>query len=290
MRWYAYNGDADGICSMVQWGLVYGIEGHRVTGVKRDIELLERVNPTPDDEIIVMDISLARNHARAVELSSQGFDITWFDHHLAGEPIDGITTNIDTSANVCTARIVEKFLGVESDWAQVALHGDGLSVHSSKPEFKELGELLNYNGYGADLSDLHFHPDDLLLLCLQAKTPQNFMDTQAFMTLKNGFESDLSNAKNIELNNGYYLLPNEAWARRVVGVMAHRINESGDGPHVIAIDKGETLQVSIRGSEGIGELCKMFGGGGRATAGGIDALPKSEITALMKEVNSRRSA
>tara|TARA_Y100001954_G_scaffold81421_1_gene89537 strand:+ start:14983 stop:15855 length:873 start_codon:yes stop_codon:yes gene_type:complete len=290
MRWYAYNGDADGICSMVQWGLVYGIEGHRVTGVKRDIELLERVNPNPDDQIIVMDISLARNHARAVELSSQGFDITWFDHHLAGEPIDGITTNVDTSANVCTARIVEKFLGVESDWAQVALHGDGLSVHSSKPEFKELGELLNYNGYGADLSDLHFHPDDLLLLCLQAKTPQNFMETQAFMTLKNGFESDLSNAKNIELNNGYYLLPNEAWARRVVGVMAHRINESGDGPHVIAIDKGETLQVSIRGIEGIGELCKMFGGGGRATAGGIDALPKSEITALMKEVYSRRSA
>ena len=290
MRWYAYNGDADGICSMVQWGLVYGIEGHRVTGVKRDIELLERVNPNPDDEIIVMDISLARNHARAVELSTQGFDITWFDHHLAGEPIDGITTNIDTSANVCTAVIVEKFLGVESDWAQVALHGDGLSVHSSKPEFKELGELLNYNGYGADLSDLHFHPDELLLLCLQAKTPQNFMDTQAFMTLKNGFESDLSNAINIEPSNGYYLLPNESWARRVVGVMAHRINESGDGPHVIAIDKGETLQVSIRGSEGIGELCKMFGGGGRATAGGIDALPKSEITALMKEVNSRRSA
>ena len=290
MRWYVYNGDADGICSMVQWGLVYGIEGHRITGVKRDIELLERVNPESDDEIIVMDISLARNHARAVELSSQGFDITWFDHHLAGEPIDGIATNIDTSADVCTARIVEKFLGVESDWAQVALHGDGLSVHSSKPEFKELGELLNYNGYGADLSDLHFHPDELLLLCLQAETPQNFMDTQAFITLKKGFESDLSNSKNIEPNNGYYLLPNKAWARRVVGVMAHRINESGDGPHVIAIDKGETLQVSIRGNKGIGELCKKFGGGGRATAGGIDALPKSEITALMKEVNSRRSA
>ena len=290
MRWYAYNGDADGICSMVQWGLVYGIEGKRITGVKRDIELLERVSPNPDDEIIVMDISLARNHARAVELSSQGYDISWFDHHLAGDPIDAIATHIDTSSDVCTARIVEKFLGVDSDWAQVALHGDGLSVHSSKPEFKELGELLNYNGYGADLSDLHFHPDELLLLCLQAKTPQNFMDTQAFMTLKNGFESDLSNAKNIEPSNGYYLLPNEAWARRVVGVMAHRINESGDGPHVIAIDKGETLQVSIRGSEGIGELCKMFGGGGRATAGGIDALPKSEIAALMKEVNSRRSA
>ena len=290
MRWYAYNGDADGICSMVQWGLVHGIEGHRITGVKRDIELLERVHPKDGDEIIVMDISLARNHSRAQDLSKNGFAITWFDHHLAGDPIGEVNSFIDTSSDVYAARIVEKFLGVDSDWAQVALHGDGLSVHSSKPEFKELGELLNYNGYGADLSDLHFHPDELLLLCLQAKTPQNFMNTQAFMTLKNGFESDLSHAQNVSITDGYYLLPNESWARRVVGVMAHRINESGDGPHVIAIDKGETLQVSIRGSEGIGELCKMFGGGGRATAGGIDALPKSEITALMKEVNSRRSA
>ena len=289
MRWYAYNGDADGICSMVQWGLVHGIDGHRITGVKRDIELLERVHPTKGDEIIVMDISLARNHSRAQELSKNGFAITWFDHHLAGDPIEGIKSFIDTSSDVCTARIVERELAIKSDWAQVALHGDGLSIHSSKPEFKELGELLNYNGYGADLSDLHFHPDELLLLCLQAKSPQNFMDTQAFRILKNGFESDLSNAKNIELSDGYYLLPNEPWARRVVGVMAHRINESSDGPHVIAIDKGDTLQISIRGKQGIGELCKIFGGGGRATAGGIDALPKDEITALMKEVNSRRS-
>ena len=62
MRWFAYNGDADGICSMVQWGLVHGIEGKRVTGVKRDIELLDRIDAKNSDEVIVMDISLARNH------------------------------------------------------------------------------------------------------------------------------------------------------------------------------------------------------------------------------------
>ena len=74
--------------------------------------------------------------------------------------------------------------------------------------------------------------------------------------------------------------------------MAHRINEKGVGPHIIAIDKGSTFQISMRGQSGIGELCAMFGGGGRATAGGIDNLPKAkaEITALMNEVNSRRSA
>ena len=290
MRWFAFNGDADGICSMVQWGLVHGIEGMKVTGVKRDIELLERVHPVPGDEIVVMDISLARNHVRATELCENGFKITWFDHHLAGDPINGMEANIDTSSNVCTAKIVESYLQVESDWAQVALHGDGLSEHSSKPEYKELGELLNYNGYGADLSDLHFHPEELLMHCLESNNPEQFMSTPAFMKLQHGFAEDMSNAESIENADGIYLLPNEAWARRVVGVMAHRINAQGSGPHVIAIDKGDTLQVSVRGESGIGELCAIFGGGGRATAGGIDALPKGEIPALMNEVNARRSA
>ena len=290
MRWFAFNGDADGICSMVQWGLVHGIEGKIITGVKRDIDLLRKINPESGDEIICMDISLARNHSRARELCERGFKITWFDHHLAGEPIDGLDAHIDTSSNVCTAKIVENFLGVKSDWAQVALHGDGLSVHSSKPEFKELGELLNYNGYGANLDDLHFHPDVLLHLCLESKTPEDFLQTPTFEILKKGFADDMKNVESINEVDGIYLLPNEAWARRVVGVMAHRINSTGPGPHVIAIDKGQTLQVSLRGDEGIGDICSMFGGGGRATAGGIDALPKEEMTAFMNEVNSRRSA
>ena len=289
MRWFAYNGDADGICSMVQWGLEHGVEGKRITGVKRDIQLLDRVHPNLEDEVVVMDISLARNHTRALELSQQGIKISWFDHHLAGGEIKEIQTNIDTSSNVCTATIVENYLGKESDWAQVALHGDGLSKHSSKQEYKELGELLNYNGYGADLSDLHFHPDDLMMLCLKSRTPSEFMATPVFAKLKQGFDFDIENANKIEEKEGYYLLPNEAWARRVVGVMAHRINEKGSGPHVIAIDKGNTLQISLRGQSGIGELCAKFGGGGRATAGGIDALPKAEMTDLMNEVIARRS-
>ncbi len=275
---------------MVQWGLVHGVEGKRITGVKRDIELLDRVHPNDDDEVIVMDISLARNHSMAQKLAQNGIKISWFDHHLPGDTIESIDAHIDTADNVCTARIVEQYLGIESSWAQVALHGDGLSQHSSNPEYKELGELLNYNGYGADLTDLHFHPDDLMMLCLESKTPEQFMQSPAFATLKQGFYSDISNADSIVEQDGFFLLPNEAWARRVVGVMAHRINEKGEGPHVIAIDKGSTCQISIRGQSGIGELCAMFGGGGRATAGGIDNLPKAEITALMNEVNSRRSA
>ena len=273
---------------MVQWGLVHGIEGHRITGVKRDIRLLDRITPQAGDDIVVMDISLARNHDLASALS-QEHPILWFDHHLAGEKIEAIECHINTGPNVCTARMVESYLGVESDWAQVALHGDGLSQHSTMPEFKELGELLNYNGYGSTLSDLHFHPDELMLACLQAGTPQQFMQTEVFANLRNGFAMDMGKSASIKMDSGIHMLPDEPWARRVVGVLAHRINESGSGPHVIAIDKGETLQVSLRGQQGIGELASMFGGGGRATAGGIDSLPKGEVTALMNEVNARRT-
>ena len=97
-----------------------------------------------------------------------------------------------------------------------------------------------------------------MLLCLEARTPQNFILSSAFEKLKQGFEFDIKQAENIEMIDGYYLLPNEAWARRVVGVMAHRINESNEGPHVIAIDKGETLQISLRGRSGMVTLCNVW--------------------------------
>ena len=90
------------------------------------------------------------------------------------------------------------------------------------------------------------------------------------------------------MRDGAHILPNEAWARRVVGVFAHRINSKGSGPHVIAIEKEGSYQISLRGQSGIGELCAMFGGGGRETAGGIDDLPKEDMAALMNEVDTRR--
>jgi hypothetical protein len=38
-----FNGDADGICALIQYRLAYPADATLVTGVKRDIKLLEKI-------------------------------------------------------------------------------------------------------------------------------------------------------------------------------------------------------------------------------------------------------
>ena len=67
-RFYAFNGDADGLCALQQLRLVEAGEATLVTGVKRDITLLERVDAQAGDEVTVLDISLDRNRAALLRL------------------------------------------------------------------------------------------------------------------------------------------------------------------------------------------------------------------------------
>ncbi len=56
-----FNGDADGICALTQWRLANPVEqAIRITGVKRDIALLSRVEAESGDDVTVLDISLDR--------------------------------------------------------------------------------------------------------------------------------------------------------------------------------------------------------------------------------------
>ena len=58
-----FNGDADGICALVQLRLAEPKESQLITGVKRDINLLRRVQASAGDRITVLDISMAKNQA-----------------------------------------------------------------------------------------------------------------------------------------------------------------------------------------------------------------------------------
>ncbi|RMF08533.1 MAG: acetyltransferase, partial [Alphaproteobacteria bacterium] len=103
-----FNGDADGICALHQLRLAEPREAELVTGVKRDIALLGRVEAGKGDRVTALDVSLDKNRGDLIRLLEAGASITYFDHHYAGEIPDSglLDAHIDTAADTCTSLLV----------------------------------------------------------------------------------------------------------------------------------------------------------------------------------------
>ena len=82
-RFDVCNGDADGLCAVVQWRLAHPAPATLITGLKRDIELLQQVQAAPGDEVLVCDLSMQRNLPALQRVLQQGARVRWFDHHVA---------------------------------------------------------------------------------------------------------------------------------------------------------------------------------------------------------------
>ena len=305
-----FNGDADGLCALHQLRLHNPQQSQLITGVKRDIQLVENVKANAGDIVTVLDISLDKNREALISVLDSGAEVTYIDHHFAGEIPDSehLTTHIDLDAEVCTGLIVNKLLEQAfAGWAVVAAFGDNLLsaarlaaaplVLSSDElaQLQTLGTLLNYNGYGSTLDDLFFEPAALYQLMQPHRDPFSFInDEAAFKTLKNGYESDYAKAESIAAHEhnestAIYLFPNDAFARRISGVYANELaQEHPDRAHALLseLDDGSYL-VSVRAPvnnrTGADELCRQFpSGGGRKAAAGINHLPAGDIDQFAK--------
>ncbi len=302
-----FNGDADGICALHQLRLAEPRpEAHLITGVKRDIKLLNNLLPKArsDDEITVLDVSISSNHTALLELLNRGCRVFYVDHHFSGDIPDSpsLTAHIDPAPEVCTAMIVDRLLdGRYRPWAVAAAFGDNLheAAHKSAAglnlseselgALRELGELLNYNGYGASLDDLHFRPDELYQALHPFTDPFDFMaKSEVLGRLRQGFESDMAKARAcapLEENDAgrIYQFPAASWSKRVAGVFINeRAREREDLAHALLVDNGDnTLMVSVRAPltnrQGADALCLNFPtGGGRRAAAGINILPEEQ--------------
>ena len=86
MRFFVFNGDADGLCALQQLHLAEGLAGaHLVTGPKRHTQLLAHVPAREGDEVTVLDISFNSNREDVQRLLADGARVRYFDHHHAGE-------------------------------------------------------------------------------------------------------------------------------------------------------------------------------------------------------------
>jgi len=315
MRYFdVFNGDADGICALHQLRLEQPVEATVVTGLKRDIALLDAVDAAEADVVTVLDLSMQRNRDALQRLLARGVRVHYFDHHDPG-PVpehEGLIAVIDTSADACTSVIVDRILhGRFRPWAIVGAFGDNLPdtaiglAHTLGLDarrvatLRELGEDLNYNAYGQSESDVMIAPEALYRIVRRYADPFELAAREPVMhRLKEEREADLGRALEaapMHSDDGVdaWLLPDEPWSRRVGGTFANRLalDDPGRAHAVLTPIAGDAYLVSLRSPRERGlrasEFCRRFGsGGGRALAAGIDALPRADLPRLLAALDA----
>lgn len=309
MNYDLFNGDADGICALLQLRLAQPMESTLVTGVKRDINLLSKIEAGEGDQVTILDVSMDKNMAALKDTLARGAQVFYVDHHYPGEVPEhqNLTAMINESPDVCTAALVNGHLqGRYLDWAVTGAFGDNLKdtartlakeldiSTADLTSLEELGTCINYNGYGPAIEDLHFDPEDLYRTLYAVGSPLEFVKTCAdFRKLSEGYNEDMALAEALQPMKSadkvaVFMLPNEAWARRVSGVYSNDLATGNPGrAHAVLTEKSNgnylvSVRAPLSNKQGAAELCMQFPtGGGRAAAAGINDLPTGSLDSFV---------
>lgn len=309
MNYDVFNGDADGICALIQLRKAQPLDATLVTGVKRDINLLAKVDAASGDRITVLDVSMDTNKAALDRALARDATVLYVDHHFSGDipRHPNLTAIINEAADVCTAVLVNGHLkGRHLDWAVTGAFGDnlkdtaqslakGLDISPADlASLEALGTYINYNGYGPALPDLHFDPKELYLKLYAATDPLDFVrHSPDFIKLSTGYQEDMALAEGLQPlhskpGSAVFLLPDQAWARRVSGVYSNDLATANpDRAHAVLTEKDDgnylvSVRAPMNNKRGAAELCLQFPtGGGRAGAAGINDLPADQLQAFV---------
>ncbi|HAL39055.1 MAG TPA: hypothetical protein DCP03_13480 [Polaromonas sp.] len=303
------NGDADGLCSIVQWRLHEPLAASLVTGLKREIALLDRVQAGQGDDVLVCDLSMQRNRQALMRLLKGGARVRYFDHHEVDDiPLHPkLEAHIDVASDVCTSLLMDRHLeGQFRAWAVVGAFGDnltevadglatglGLGVEDRR-RLRTLGEAINYNAYGDSEQDVHIAPAHLYAILIRYRDPLALLEHESIgHELEALRQDDLRQAAALmphweDTHASAYLLPDAPWSRRVIGCLGNALANAQPQRAFAILKATESggLVVSVRAPlcapKGAGELCRRFGGGGRSGAAGIDHLPVQEMEKFLQ--------
>lgn len=313
-RFDVCNGDADGLCSLRQWRLHDPSAARLITGLKRDIDLLQQVPTATATEVLVCDLSMQRNRPALDRLLEGGAQVRWFDHHWSG-PVpthERLDAHLDFSSEVCTSLLVDRYLGGRfRAWALVGAYGDELTSVADRlgaaskldplqrAMLRRVGLAINYNAYGEELADVCISPADLYERLARHTAPWSVLheepvihqieacrrrDFRVAMKIQPLWDSALVRA---------VVLPSATWSRRVSGFLANALaavhpdqaqavlTERRDGDYTVSVRAPRTSP------HGAHTVCQAFGGSGRAAAG-IDALPAHALDAFVRALSQAR--
>lgn len=308
-RYDVFNGDADGIASLLQLRLAHPAETVLVTGPKRDLRLVERVPAVAGDAVVVLDVALAVNRPAVERLLTAGVSVEYFDHHDAGpDPLPaGLVAHLDPAPDVCTGILVDRHLGgAQRIWAVVAALGDNLGdaartlasplglTAAAWGELAALADGLTYNTYGERLDDAVVAPDALFRALLSVGDPLRFVRSDPiFARIDSARRHDLAAAAAIEPTHRLrgalvYILPDATWTRRIRGILGNDLarREPALAHAILTRDPHGDFVVSVRAPRvqptGAHLLCRQFPtGGGRHAAAGIQRLARGDLDAFV---------
>lgn len=303
-----FNGDADGICALIQLRLAQPCNSSiLITGVKRDIALARKVPLDGPAHVNILDVSLDKNREAVDGLLAAGSSVFYVDHHFPGDTLPdhpGFTALIDTQPTTCTSLLVDQHLnGRFHNWAIAAAFGDNLNAVAEElansaglnaeqtNALKALGVCINYNGYGASVEDLHFHPADLYRALVRFEDPLDLIASEPaeWQKLRDGYAEDMANgldapALNETPSSLVVKLPDEAWARRVSGVLGNElVNQNPGKACAIVTEKADgnflvSIRAPLNNCTGADDVARQFPtGGGRKAAAGINDLPAGQL-------------
>jgi hypothetical protein len=299
-----FNGDADGLCALRQLRLDDPRKTELVTGVKRDIALLSRVQARHGDRLVVLDVSLHENRAALQRALQAGASCLYFDHHYAGDiPVHPLLeARIRYAPDTCTSLLVDEYLGGRwRKWAVTAAFGDNLPGPAAQAAaalglapgqvetLEQVGCLLNYNAYGGSVEELHYAPADLYHILERYSDPLEFARLDpAFDRLARGWRGDMARAAAAPAmvdtaSHVLVVLPDAPWARRVSGPWANELaSRSATRAVAVAVATSRGYTVSVRAPaarpHGADVLARHFAsGGGRPGAAGINTLPEADL-------------
>jgi hypothetical protein len=302
------NGDADGLCAVVQWRLHDPQDARLVTGLKRDIALLARVVAQRGDQILVCDLSMQRNLQSLKRLLEAGALVRYFDHHkiddIPQHPL--LQAHINVAPDTCTSLLVDEYLGGRfRAWAVVGAFGDNLGGVAGRMaqdlglsaedclRLKSLGESINYNAYGDNDQDVWITPERLYAKLARYSHPLVFLEQETIaQELRDRWALDMQIAlawpPYLQAERAsVYMYPDAAWSRRASGSVGNQlaaahpqqahalIRPTASGDYVISV------RSPLNAPMGAAEFCRLYGGDGRAAAAGIDHLPASRLDAFL---------
>jgi hypothetical protein len=314
-RFDVCNGDADGLCAVLQWRLAHPAPATLVTGLKRELALLQQVPAEAGDEVLVCDLSMQRNHDALLRLLQAGVAVRYVDHHKVDRVPQHAALHavIDFDPRVCTSLLMDRLLdGRFRAWALVGAYGDNLGGvadalaaemgldAAERQQLRLLGEGINYNAYGADAADQHIAPQALYARLARHVDPLELVRHDPIgQELDALRRADLQQALAQPVHAAgtharWVGLPDAPWSRRVIGGFANQLASSAplQAHAVLLADRLGGHVISLRAPQaapsGADEFCRRFGGGGRAGAAGIDHLPAAELPRFIAELAAAR--